>query len=79
MHLCVGLLVVGRNILRLAFYYKIKMVAYRRNLVYYILVVLTTFCGQAAKTWTVLLDATIQNDAESFLSLFRLCTGFGCH
>ena len=65
--------------MRLAFYYKIKMAAHGRNLAYYILVVLTTFCGRAAKTWSVLLDATIQNDAESFLGLFRLSAGFGCH
>ena len=66
------------NILRLAFYYKINMAAHGRNLAYYILVVLTTFCGRAVKMKSVLLDATIQNDAESFLSLFKLCTGFDC-
>ena len=42
------------NILRLACYYKIEMAAHRRILAYYNLVVLTTFCRQAAKTWSVL-------------------------
>ena len=44
---------------------------------YYILVVLTTFCREAAKTWIALVDATIWNDAESFLVFSRLCAGFG--
>ena len=48
------------------------MAANGRNLAYYILVVLTTVCRQAAKTCSVLFDA------ESFLGLFRLHAGFGC-
>ena len=66
------------TIMRLAFYYEIRMAAHGRKLAHYILVVLTTFCGRAAKTLSVLLDATIQNDAQSLLGIFRLCAGFGC-